>query len=179
MNVIWALQVSVNSIWTQHVKKELSLLKLNEDFRYVTAFTNAMFSIVLPSPKMYFPAPISQILMQNNGSRLNPQSLVQNMITGKPNVDPARMGYKVSADPEIVGMLIKTSFLWSYWADLFFPHRYAAAAELDTVIKETKRLPKEKYPEPITSSHEIGWYSRPLVSAALNTQAAIPEVRRC
>uniref|UniRef100_A0A7S0MTP8 Protein FAM183A n=1 Tax=Cryptomonas curvata TaxID=233186 RepID=A0A7S0MTP8_9CRYP len=95
-------QVSVNSIWTQHVKKELSLLKLNEDFR------------------------------------LNPQSLVQNMITGKPNVDPARMGYKVSADPEIV-------------------------AELDTVLKETKRFPKEKYPEPITSSHEIGWYSRPLM----------------
>ncbi len=45
--------------------------------------------------------------MRNVVFRLNPQSLVQNMITGKPNVDPARMGYKVSADPEIVGKLIK------------------------------------------------------------------------
>jgi hypothetical protein len=85
------------------------------------------------------------------------------MITGKPNVDPARMGYKVSADPEIVGMLIKPSFLFSFWVDL--SSSIASPAELDTVLKETKRSPKEKYPEPITSSHEIGWYSRPLVTA--------------
>ena len=83
------------------------------------------------------------------------------MITGKPNIDPARMGYKVSADPEIVGKLIKTHFIGPT-----SPYGRAVPAELDTVLKEIKRSPKEKYPEPITSSHEIGWYSRPLVIAA-------------
>ena len=90
--------------------------------------------------------------------RLNPHSLVQNMITGKPNVDPARMGYKVSADPDIVGE--RTPFAPRLPSA---EHSGRAAAELDTVLKETKKVPKDKYPEPVTSSQQIGWYSTPLV----------------
>ena len=61
-----------------------------------------------------------------------------NMITGKPNVDPARLGQKVEASAEMF-------------------------AELDAILKETTKIPTEKYSEPITSSQEIGWWSVPLM----------------
>ena len=60
------------------------------------------------------------------------------MITGKPNVDPARLGQKVEASAEMF-------------------------AELDAILKETTKIPTEKYSEPITSSQEIGWWSVPLM----------------
>mmetsp|Transcript_41932 Transcript_41932/g.102827 ORF Transcript_41932/g.102827 Transcript_41932/m.102827 type:complete len:147 (+) Transcript_41932:105-545(+) len=95
-------QVAINSIWREHIKKERSILKLNDQFR------------------------------------LNPKQLTANMITGKPNVDPARIGAKIEADPEMI-------------------------AELDNILKETKKVPTEKYEEPMTTSQEIGWYSKPLM----------------
>mmetsp|Transcript_25003 Transcript_25003/g.48602 ORF Transcript_25003/g.48602 Transcript_25003/m.48602 type:complete len:145 (+) Transcript_25003:66-500(+) len=78
------------------------------------------------------------ILTLNDKFRLNPKQLTANMITGKPNVDPARMGHRTEADPEMI-------------------------AELDDILKTTKKVPTEKYDEPMTTSQQIGWYSVPLM----------------
>jgi len=78
------------------------------------------------------------ILKLNEDFRLNPKQLTANMITGKPNVDPAREGAKLEADPEMV-------------------------AELDGILKNTKKVPTEKYEEPMTTSQQIGWFSQPLM----------------
>eukprot|EP00284_Hemiselmis_tepida_P005549 CAMPEP_0174924874 /NCGR_PEP_ID=MMETSP1355-20121228/7540_1 /TAXON_ID=464990 /ORGANISM="Hemiselmis tepida, Strain CCMP443" /LENGTH=144 /DNA_ID=CAMNT_0016170729 /DNA_START=56 /DNA_END=490 /DNA_ORIENTATION=+ len=78
------------------------------------------------------------ILKLNDQFRLNPKQLTANMITGKPNVDPARIGHKTEADPEMI-------------------------AELDNILKDTKKVPTEKYAEPMTTSQQIGWYSKPLM----------------
>ncbi len=40
-------------------------------------------------------------------------------------------------------------------------------AELDGVLKHTKKVPTEKYAEPMTSAQEIGWYNTVLVRAHL------------
>lgn len=80
------------------------------------------------------------ILKLNDQFRLNPKQLTANMITGKPNVDPARIGNKLEADPEMI-------------------------AELDDILKNTKKVPTEKYEEPMTTSQQIGWFSKPLVIA--------------
>mmetsp|Transcript_21889 Transcript_21889/g.34301 ORF Transcript_21889/g.34301 Transcript_21889/m.34301 type:complete len:148 (-) Transcript_21889:2016-2459(-) len=97
-------QVAINKIFLETIKKERSIMKLNENFR------------------------------------LNPKQLAANIITEKPNVDPSRAGFKLSAEPEMI-------------------------AELDGIIKETKKVPTEKYSEPVTTSHEIGWFSEPLMKS--------------
>mmetsp|Transcript_11853 Transcript_11853/g.23691 ORF Transcript_11853/g.23691 Transcript_11853/m.23691 type:complete len:149 (+) Transcript_11853:50-496(+) len=78
------------------------------------------------------------ILKLNDKFRLNPKALTANMITEKPNVPPERLGYTITAEPEMI-------------------------AELDSVLKETKKVPTEKYSEPATSSQEVGWYSKTLM----------------
>merc|ERR1712127_350552 len=78
------------------------------------------------------------LLTLNENFRLNPHALAANMITGKPNVDPARTGEQIETSAEIV-------------------------AELDGILEETKKVPTAKYSEPIASSHEYGWYSVPLI----------------
>lgn len=52
---------------------------------------------------LYLPDAPRSILKLNENFRLNPKQLTANMITGKPNVDPARLGAKVQADPEMIG----------------------------------------------------------------------------
>ncbi len=43
------------------------------------------------------------ILKLNDEFRLNPKALTANMITEKPNVPPERLGYAVTAEPEMIG----------------------------------------------------------------------------
>mmetsp|Transcript_47433 Transcript_47433/g.148392 ORF Transcript_47433/g.148392 Transcript_47433/m.148392 type:complete len:156 (-) Transcript_47433:257-724(-) len=74
----------------------------------------------------------------NETFRLNPKNLVNSMVTGKPNEDLQRFGEASGASHDIM-------------------------EELDKTIKETRKVPTEKYAAPITSSHEIGWFSTPLV----------------
>mmetsp|Transcript_59628 Transcript_59628/g.141800 ORF Transcript_59628/g.141800 Transcript_59628/m.141800 type:complete len:146 (+) Transcript_59628:49-486(+) len=79
-----------------------------------------------------------QLLTLNENFRLNPHQLAANMITGKPNVDPRRAGINMEVEPEMI-------------------------AELDNILKETKKVPTEKYDAPATTSQEIGWHSVPLM----------------
>ena len=100
-----------------------------------------------------------------------------NMIAGKPNVDPARTGEKVEAAEDMIGACCARA----HWGCRPSPaaalcaaqrrsslprllrliHRVSVvvmlrAAELDSILKETKKVPTQKYSEPIASSHEIG-----------------------
>jgi hypothetical protein len=42
---------------------------------------------------------------------------------------------------------------------LTFMQIWSLAAELDSILKETKKVPTEKYSEPITANHEYGTWS--------------------
>ncbi|EKX53532.1 hypothetical protein GUITHDRAFT_100518 [Guillardia theta CCMP2712] len=79
----------------------------------------------------------------NETFRLNPKNLVNSMVTGKPNEDLQRFGEASGASHDIM-------------------------EELDKTIKETRKVPTEKYAAPITSSHEIGWFSTPLMKQRIS-----------